>query len=203
MLDWAKKDAINDVSTAVDSQTIQTVLERQNTGISDVGFQSYLTNVPIPRMFRYTTVATTILAGAIAVVDFTTASTGSFDPYSMYIGGSTWRIPIDGFYNITFCGGYPSNGLNFQAYAAIMSNKGTYGAGTLLSLNETVVPAAVANMVFNVVALRPFRAGDEFYAQYYNGSTTNQNSVNFALATTTIGATWVAPFNSYTTQGGN
>lgn len=196
------KQPLDDVQRAIDSQTIQTVLEQNNSGLTNVALQSFLTNAPIPRAWFYDTTVTTINTGTEPPLTWTAATMGlSYDPYKMYIGGGGFRLPIDGFYTLTFTVGIPTNGVASQYWASIKMLVGSYGAGGYLAIQSTY--ATAGNNWMTCTCTKPFRAGDTFATYVFNGSATNQNIVTLATAAPTLSIVWNSPLNTYTTQGGN
>src|SRR5712675_230697 len=97
---WMRGHEISDVQTAIQSSTIQTALEANTSKITDAGFQSYLTNAPIPRCAGDTPTGTYTGGGAVSNVIW---SNKIFDPYGI-LNSTTGIIvaPISGFYQVGF-----------------------------------------------------------------------------------------------------
>lgn len=146
-----------------------------------------------PRGYWNAGAATTVVnAGTEPVIAFATPGSVVNDPWSILGPGSTWVIPIDGFYSIEFNCAIPANGVMSQYWAAIKSLSGTYGVNNYLALNS--INAISGNCWIQTETNRSFRAGDLFYVAYFNGSATNQTTLNLAFAASAVGLVWEAPF---------
>lgn len=204
MSDWMKQQSINDVQTAIQSQTIQTALERNNSALTDAAFQSFLTNAPIPRGYFTPSTNTTIPNNTETVLNFALADK-TYDPFNILFQANTFRIPIDGFYTIQGSFNYlqPAGAGTYQHYGAIKSVSGTYGTA-FIAITEglgVLIGASSPSHIIPLVAVRPFRAGDTFDIVGFQVSSASETNTGAAYAS--FGIVWNAPYYQYTTQGGN
>lgn len=190
---WMNNQEISDVSTAIQSQSIQTALERNTTKLSPDALQSYLVAAPIPRMISGDMTGTYnngITTNAIF------SRVNGFDPFSMLVfnaglGVEILTFPIDGFYSVV----WRMHVVGGTGAGAFVETLITDSAGFLdLDLCENNTTGVYR---FHTTLLKPYRAGQNMIFQVFNNST----------AALTVGsgcrvsATWVAPYNVYT--GGN
>lgn len=194
MADWMKNSEQTDIQTAIQSQAIQTVLEKSTSGLTDAAFQSYLTNAPIPRAY-YLGPASNTIANA-ANTYFQWAKAGSHDPYAMLSPLTTYFTttanscliaPISGYY---ICS---ASIIGASAAAAGFPSFQMYLNGVLVSAGDF---ANVGTGFAGFVGWTgPMNAGDPiaFLMQNNTGGLFTSSNGHFSL-------TWVAPYNQY--QGG-
>lgn len=193
MEQWMKNSVEGDVQTAIQTQTIQTVMEQNSSKLSDVAFQSYLTNAPIPRMF-YTGNNSTFTAAANVTAKW--LSVGAIDPYTIQdVSTGLMTIPIDGFYTGNFWIQCTSTaGGSFQISWMDSTKTIIYGTS---GINDYV--AAAGNYMGSAPMLYPFRAGSKILVNIGNNTATTLAFVGGN--NTQVSLVWTAPFNQYT--GGN
>lgn len=202
-MSWLEERGITDVQSALQSQAIQSVLEKNAQGLSDGAFNSFLTNAPIPRAYCESTTNTTLTNNAEVIINFTDAGR-VFDPYQIYVGSNTFRLPMDGFYTIQTSVEYqqPAGAGSFQQYAGLRSTIGTYGTG-LIVVNESVGSLLAGTGPFQempVFCVKPFKAGDSFNVVGFQASSANETHT--AGVTRGIGIVWNAPYRQYNQSGG-
>lgn len=188
MEQWMKNSVESDVNTAIQSQTIQTALERNASVLTDSAFQSFLTNAPIPRLY-YDSSPTVIGIGNNTI---TWNTVGSVDPYSMMVPTTgIITIPIDGWYSgmWTFSGtsATPTSSID----VAWMN-----GAKTVFITRNfpTYYIPAPTNYACNEPFIQPLRAGSTILVNLGTGFTLTTSTCRISLV-------WQAPYNTY--QGGN
>lgn len=198
---WMTNSTESDVQTAIQSQTIQTVLENQTSALTDVAFRSFLANAPIPRVFL---IQQTNLVLVNAVAGFIQWGTTAryHDPYAMNGGvAEEVIIPVDGYYtfycNISNVLGGVAAGFNTYLQAVSVKSK-VYGAGVQLALNGSWVPVQSVGGTtgLNLNFTMPFEAGDTLRFAVFENS-----GVGLTYVSGYCGAAWVAPYKQYT--GGN
>lgn len=203
MEDWLGSRAISDVQTAIQSAAIQTTLERNTSVITSEGYQSFLTNAPIPRAYFNPTTTTTLVNNTPTTVKWTSADI-VFDQYGMFIGSNTFQLPIDGFYAIDSAVGYLATvGIGaYPAYGAILSGTSqSRSLNSIIKANELTITniATAPNIIIPVTTVKPFNAGDQFYIQAYQISSADADMVP-ADDAFGLSITWLCP---WTQQGGS
>lgn len=192
MSDWMKNSEQKDIQTAIQTQTIQTALERNTSGLTDQAFQSYLTNAPIPRCYFHTISGTIPGAGAQTVLTWT--AVGAHDPYRFWDGTSTFTIPIDGYYACTWIAYTTgSAGSYFQTMWAL-------NGALVAEHTHTDLVAAAGNFQCGVTIQAPFVAGSKLTAVAGNSGAA---AMTPQAALTHLSIVWLAPYNNYSTAGGN
>lgn len=183
--DWLKQGEVADIQTAIQSQTIQTALERNTSGLTDQAFQSYLTNAPIPR-YWYNQETTALPTGAN-----TTCTWGGsfFDPYSMVAATGIVTVPLDGFYICTmgFAGTAPAGGgfdIGFMDPGKTFWYAREFGSQ---------YPPSPGNYGCTITMHTPLRAGTQFLFTFGNGTTGNMGFVTGVE----FSGTWVSPYQNY------
>lgn len=196
MTDWMKDSTVSDVQTAIQTQTIQTALERNNSGLTDVAFTSYLQNAPIPR-FYVGTISGTFSTGIVTAA-WTTAGglSGNYhDPYNMLVPTTgVFTFPIDGYYLVSFL--MIGTGTAGAYVQLLLQNVGTVNYVAQI-LTTSSAPAAT-NYQNTLSIVLPWRAGNTARVQIGNGGAANLSPIVGSLS-----CVWCAPYNNYTTQGGN
>lgn len=198
--DWMDTGTEVDVQRAIDSQAIQTALERQSSGLSDVALQSYLTNAPIPR-FAVNAFNTAFANGVGTVCTYQAGGSIYYDPYQMLnLTTGNVTIPIDGFYAIEYYA--TCNGGGVAGYFQYIMQTAIGAGGTCVPfLGSSLTPGAGAACHGAIAAVRPFTAGNVI-----NVLVVNQTGGAMAASEGYFGGAWVAPYKNFkntTTQGGN
>lgn len=186
---WLHNTAITDVQVALQSEALQTDVERNTSAISDDGFQSFLNGAPIPRV--------ALLGDTQVIPDSTLTSitwdaTNTFDPYGMFTSPII-RIPLDGFYswdcNIqhNFTGAYNTRWIEY-----LSDTSAQFGAAYQLSCAQWEGTASIVGAM-NVACVRPFNAGDSFHINVFQSS---GGPLNLGGNLCNISGAWIAPFSS-------
>lgn len=186
---WLHNTPITDVQSALQSEALQTDVERNTSSISDEGFQSFLNGAPIPRV--------QLLGDTQVIPDITATTvnwdgTTKFDPYGMFTSPII-TIPLDGFYSFdcnmqhNFAGAY-----NIRWLAYISDTSAQFGAAYQLSFAEWEGAGLTAGSM-NVPCLRAFNAGDSFHIVVFQSS---GGPLNLAGNICNITGAWVAPYTS-------
>lgn len=181
-----------------------TLPDKNTTALSDVAFQSYLQNAPIPRIFLEKQTGQT--AANVTPTNITWGEAARiYDPYNMHNGSintAIVTIPVAGFYSF-FCNiEYNSSQVNLRHYVRFLVNASkTYIAAAQLAGQESVDGNAVSPGRLNVSMNRFFDAGDSFYVEVLQSSTITLTTQTSGFCV--LGGCWVAPYKPYTTTGGN
>lgn len=191
-MSWLEKQESSNIQTALQSQAIQSNLEKNSQGLSDQAFNSYLTNSPIPRFYN-NSFTSTFTSGADTTVTYAANASQSFDPYGMLaVATGIVTIPRDGFYQWLF-NIVGSGGTAGFVFTRIIDTAGAQIGVTL----STPSLAAGGAFDFTVVALKPHRAGDTVRVKLNNSS-----GGLYTPSEGSFGGVWVAPFNQYAQSGG-
>lgn len=208
--DWMLGRDISDIQIAIESQTLQTAFEKQASTISDAGFQSFLQNAPIPRIYMEAQGAGQVInTGALTDLVWGQAAR-LYDPYSMHLAANTTdvTIPVDGFYsfycNTNFISPAVAAVWEYELQFTTIQSK-VYGAGIILDVIIGAAPivAGTEQWALNIVMNKPFNQGDSFKVQIFqsSGGAVTLGAAGFK---TSIGGTWSAPYKQFTTgAGGN
>lgn len=189
-MNWLDKQPSNDIQTAIQSQSLQTALEANTSKISDAGFQSFLTNAPIPRFYAPTLIGT---YNAVANTIATFSQAGYVDPYKM-LAPTTGIVtfPIDGFYSLFATLNATGSAASFVQIYFLST------ASAILSIQGT---AAIATNVYQLAVplVAAFKAGDTVRMNVANNGAAALSGVTGAM-----GGVWCGPYYNYTTgAGGN
>lgn len=194
----------SDIQTALQSQTVQSALEKNTGSLSDQAFQSFLTNAPIPRIFLD-------IPGAGQTINNNTTTdivwgqaSRTFDPYTMHLPANTTdiTIPVAGFYcfftNQQFSPAIQPQDSLLQFTSV---NSKTYGAGLSLASVTAKWNTSTLGVHHNLTMNRFFDAGDSFKVQIFQNVGASATLANSNVCV--LGGTWTAPFKQYVTGGGN
>lgn len=197
-MDWGIQG--EDIQQAINTQTIQTAVEKASSGLSDVALKSFLNSAPIPRAFYNPQTNTNLASGVETTMTFNQSDV-VFESHRFYAGSNVFIIPVDGFYHVQSAVEYqqPAGGGTYQQYAGIRSVTGTYGTQYIV-LNESVATLLAGSSPVQVMtfsALRPFRAGDTFKIIGFQISSALE--LETAGSTYGLGICWNAPWNTYVT----
>lgn len=189
-MNWFEDQPLTDVQTAIQSQAIQTALEANTSKITDTGFQSFLTNAPIPRMYNVAPFTSAHPNASNVVMTFNAATT--LDPDKTFDGPTgTWTCPIDGFYHHWFEISATGTLLGFLQLIFLSSAGGSYSSGFVNNSTGLALYQGEIN------AIIPHSAGDTVRLQLGNNGAGALSSM-----TTVWGSVWQAPLRTYKTSAG-
>lgn len=186
-MSWMDSQIDSDVNTAIQSQVIQTALERNTTGLTDTGYQSFLNGAPIPRAY-YDFLAVNPLGGAAQTVLSWQRAGNMFDPYGLLDTGTntSYQVPRDGFYTLS-AGVFGTSGGAGGLINYILLQKNTASIAA-----QTIPPTG--NDYYATVAWNGWLvAGDLIRIVYRNNPATG-----LTVAGAHFGITWDAPYKQYT-----
>lgn len=199
---WMKNHIESDVQTAIQTQTIQTALERNTAALSDAAFQSFLSNAPIPRVYLIQSAAQAVAAVTTTPIAYNQAGR-VYDPYQMLSTGSTTTIiiPVAGFYTFVATVGYSVAGIytgRFMTFTTGVSKRLGSGVTIMQYFAGDGAGESANNGNMSAVLLAPFDAGDTFLVSCsHNGGA----GINTVAGLTTLAGVWNSPYSQYT--GGN
>lgn len=192
MSDWMKQNQVSEIQTAIQTQTIQTALEKNSSVLTDTAFQSYLTNAPIPR-FTSGLVNATITTGLTTIATY--AAPSLVDQYSLLTPSTgIFRASIDGWWLLNFVyqftGGATAGGYVNPIFTYVPS-------GAPLASSLTVAPGLATTAYQNTMTLLyPFSAGETVRIDIGNTTGATLSAMNARLS-----GVWTSPLKNY--SGGN
>lgn len=204
---WMKNNVVGDVQTAIQSQTIQTAIEKNTSVLTDQSFQSFLTNAPLPRIYMEAQGAGQVINNAALTDLIWGQAARKHDPYFMHPAATTTtiQVPIDGYYsfycNTNFASAAAATVWQTQFQFVTVLSK-IHGAAVVLDVVTLASPifAGALQWAFNLAMNKPLAAGDTFKIQIFqsSGAAITLGSSGFI---TSFGGTWSAPYNNYTVGG--
>lgn len=202
-MSWMQNHETSDIQTAIQSQSIQTVLEKNNTNLSDGAFQSLLANAPIPRVYLIQSAAQSVPATTTTPIVWNQAGR-VHDPYAMLATGSTTTIiiPVGGYYTFMFACQFSVVG-NYSGRFATFTTGVSKRLGSAVTILQTFFGDGAGESAnsgnINTTLVAPFDAGDSFFVSVsHNGGA----GINTSPTGVILSGVWNAPYNQFNQSGG-